>query len=44
MGDIHVENYKKAVTNVLTRWNKALSDIAKELGPIDDEIDKLEKE
>jgi hypothetical protein len=43
MSDIYVENYKKSVTHILDYWNKKLADCAKQLKPVDDELDKLSK-
>ncbi|MGO9259149.1 MAG: hypothetical protein ACLQU1_22935 [Bryobacteraceae bacterium] len=43
MGDIYVENYKKAVSGAYDRWNKKLADINKDLAPIQKQIDDLEK-
>jgi len=42
MGDIYVENYKKAVSGAYDRWSKKLTEINKQIGPIQDQIDKLE--
>ena len=41
MGDLYVESYKKSVSNILDYWNKKLADYAKQLDPIDDQIDDL---
>jgi hypothetical protein len=43
MGDLYVESYKKSVSNILDYWNKKLADYAKQLDPIDDQIDDLSK-
>jgi hypothetical protein len=42
MGDIRIENYKKAVTKAFDRWEKKIEDCAKKLAPITAELDKLE--
>ena len=41
MSDLYVESYKKSVTHILDYWNKKLADFAKQLEPIDDELDDL---
>ena len=41
MSDLYVESYKKSVTHILDFWNKKLADFAKQLEPIDDELDDL---
>ena len=41
MGDLYVDSYKKSVSNILDYWNKKLADYAKQLDPIDDQIDDL---
>ena len=43
MSDLYVESYKKSVTHILDYWNKKLADLAKQLKPIDDDLDKLYK-
>jgi len=43
MSDLYVEDYKKSVTDILDYWNKRLADFAKQLTPIDDELDDLNK-
>jgi hypothetical protein len=43
MSDLYVESYKKSVTNILDYWNKKLADFAKQLKPIDDDLDDLNK-
>jgi hypothetical protein len=40
--DIQVANYKKSVERITENWSKKLERIAKDLAPIDDELDKLE--
>jgi seryl-tRNA synthetase len=42
MSDIDVENYKKSVTRVVDDWGKEAARIARELGPIDETLEKLE--
>ena len=42
MGDIAVENYKKSVARIVEDWGKAADKAARELAPLDTEIDKLE--
>jgi hypothetical protein len=43
MGDKYVETYKKLASKTFDLWNKKLSDIAKKLKPIDEQIASLEK-
>jgi len=41
-GDIKVESYKRSVEKITDNWAKKVEKLAKELAPIDEELDKLE--
>jgi seryl-tRNA synthetase len=42
MSDLNVENYKKSVVRNVDKWNQEVEKLAKQLAPVNDDIDKLE--